>query len=74
MSFFNTAYGAAPDERFFCCEGRGFAALEFVGNFGVPQRVAINEVAVYGVRWNRIGVLYIPRDYLCWKISTDGGQ
>lgn len=38
----------------YCCEGRGFAGLEFDGFCGVPQRVAINKSAVYGVLWNRI--------------------
>lgn len=38
-----------------CRKGREFAGLEFDGFLGVPQRVAINKSAGYGVWWNRIG-------------------
>lgn len=51
----NLRGGAAPGGRLLCRKGREFAGLEFDGFWAVPQRVAINKSAGYGVWWNRIG-------------------
>lgn len=53
-----------------CCEGRGFAGLEFGGFCGVPLRVAINKSASYGVWWNRIGELLFGNTYTAWRCDN----
>jgi hypothetical protein len=39
----------------FLPQAQEFAGLELDGFLGIPQKVAINKSAGYGVWWNQIG-------------------
>lgn len=54
VSLLSTAYGAGTRQTVSSCEDRKFKGLEFSEILTVPQIVAINNLASYGVWWDRI--------------------